>query len=275
MKNKLIILGALLLCLPSKAELSVLVKVKPLHQYEHNGKKFIQGETDKAFVLSYKNIHPYRVLVIPSVDGVSAIDGKTATKDGGGYVVEGGATLEVKGWRTSLEEVRQFVFVTKEGGQTYVEQIGKGTANCGVISLRVVKEWQPPIVNTPAIFLQDFNDLQGQISDASLSGTVTTGVGVTISDGSIQTADIPVTLTSANISSSVLVSSGFDLGTKFGEAKESKAKEISFTRSEQVQEFTIYYASLSGLCELGVDLNIYPQAFASAKETETPFCKIP
>ncbi len=68
---------------------------------------------------------------------------------------------------------------------------------------------------------------------------------------------------------------GFDMGTKWGEAKESKVIEVEFERGVLALTTNIYYASRQSLIEMGVPLGTekqvsFPEPFADAKYAKPP-----
>ena len=68
---------------------------------------------------------------------------------------------------------------------------------------------------------------------------------------------------------------GFDMGTKWGEAKESKVIEVEFERGILALSTNIYYASRQSLIEMGVPLGTekqvsFPEPFADSKYAKPP-----
>lgn len=68
---------------------------------------------------------------------------------------------------------------------------------------------------------------------------------------------------------------GFDMGTKWGEAKESRVIEVEFEKGLLALTTNIYYASRQSLIEMGVPLGNekqinYPQPFANEKYAKPP-----
>ena len=68
---------------------------------------------------------------------------------------------------------------------------------------------------------------------------------------------------------------GFDMGTKWGEAKESRVVEVEFERGVVVLTTNIYYASRQSLLEMGVPLGnekqvSFPEPFADSKYAKPP-----
>jgi hypothetical protein len=68
---------------------------------------------------------------------------------------------------------------------------------------------------------------------------------------------------------------GFDMGTKWGEAKESRVVEVEFERGILALTTNIYYASRQSLIEMGVPLGSekqvsFPEPFADGKYAKPP-----
>ena len=68
---------------------------------------------------------------------------------------------------------------------------------------------------------------------------------------------------------------GFDMGTKWGEAKESKVVEVEFERGTLALTTNIYYASRQSLLEMGVPLGSekqvsFPEPFTDSKYAKPP-----
>ncbi|KAF1699431.1 hypothetical protein CSC62_00555 [Pseudoxanthomonas jiangsuensis] len=111
-----------------------------LPQYRHAGRTWLPGEPGHAYALRLRNTRPQRLLVVLSVDGINAIDGRTADVHQAGYVLEPWQTLEVAGWRKSLDAVAQFMFV--DPGASYAARTGRPD-NLGVIGIAVFAERAP------------------------------------------------------------------------------------------------------------------------------------
>jgi hypothetical protein len=124
-------------------EFEVLVKNKPITEYTKDGKFFVEGRKDSEYTLRIKNNTYSRVLAIPSVDGLSVVDGNKASYNSRGYILEPYATYEVDGWRINNDEVRKFFFSKHE--KSYSNKTGQGEDNLGAIGLVVYREkYVPP-----------------------------------------------------------------------------------------------------------------------------------
>ena len=124
-----------------------------LRNYRGNGRRFVLGREGKDYSLVVKNHARCRVEAVLSVDGLDVMDGKTASTRKRGYVIQPGKTLEVKGWRTSSNQIATFEF--SGVGNSYANMRHGETRNVGVIGLAVFPEkgvdpwkWMPGEVET-------------------------------------------------------------------------------------------------------------------------------
>jgi hypothetical protein len=130
-------------------ELSVAVPSKhgnsKIPEYGHKGLTFIEGRRSQSYILKLRNDSAQRVLALVSIDGLNVVDGQPCTPQARGYVVPAYSTVDIEGWRTSLSEVRQFKFETKE--QSYVKGTTGEVQNCGVIAAKFFSEkWNPSLL---------------------------------------------------------------------------------------------------------------------------------
>ncbi len=90
------------------------VNLKPIKIYkDENGKNWVEAKNNTKFVIEVKNNLYRDILAVVSVDGLSVISGKQASLEHkNGYVISPYSNLKIKGWRTSLENVREFGFTS-------------------------------------------------------------------------------------------------------------------------------------------------------------------
>ena len=79
----------------------------------------------------------------------------------------------------------------------------------------------------------------------------------------------------ANMLRSAVKPQGFDMGTKYGDAKESKVIEVEFEKNTLTLTQNIYYASRESLIEMGVPLGSekqvsFPEPFQGSKYSIPP-----
>ena len=125
-------------------EACVLVKGKPVTEVVHNGQTFIEGRRNSSYELFFRNNSRKRVLVVPSVDGLSVIDGKPAGVESPGFVVRPHSEVTVPGWTLNGSEAAEFIFHAQNSSrhdeETYVEAMGEDRRNQGAIGFMVFRE---------------------------------------------------------------------------------------------------------------------------------------
>ena len=109
-----------------------------MRNYHANGKRFVVGSKGSKYSISVKNNAESRLEIVASVDGLDVVDGKTASVKKRGYIVWPGQTIEIKGWRSSEQEVASFVFSTV--ASSYAGLKNEDTRNVGVVALAVFTE---------------------------------------------------------------------------------------------------------------------------------------
>jgi hypothetical protein len=110
-------------------------RLLPLH--EHRGELYVAGEPGHEYELRLRNAGDTRVMAVTSVDGVNVITGRTAAVDQPGYVLQGGASAQIDGWRKSLGDVASFEFTTPR--RSYAARTGRA-ADVGVIGIAMFRE---------------------------------------------------------------------------------------------------------------------------------------
>jgi len=108
-----------------------------IDEYRHDGQCFVEGRPGSEYCLEIRNNSSERVLAVPSVDGLSVMDGEKATNESGGYIIEPYDSIKVKGYRHTLDEVGAFKFTEK--GEGYASSKGS-SRNAGVISVKFYAE---------------------------------------------------------------------------------------------------------------------------------------
>jgi hypothetical protein len=115
-------------------------RVLPVHA--HRGKHYVAGKPGNEYQVVIRNRSGQEVLAVLAVDGVNAVTGETASPRQGGYVIGPWGSVEVKGWRKSLERTAAFYFTGLP--DSYAARTGRPD-NVGVIGVAVFrKKWMPP-----------------------------------------------------------------------------------------------------------------------------------
>ena len=334
----------------------ILVNDKPIRKFPHNGKLFVEAHPGKEYSIRIKNNTWQRILAITSVDGLDALNGKPATENGNGYVINGYSSLNLEGFRVSNEKVAKFLFDYKGGSYAASKEDGS-ERNVGVIGVRIFTEKVNPPPPPPVVIREEHHHhhdhfptnpwynrpywwdnttiwcggLTGDGDTASYgtkcsAGDICRGDNGIVEDfagehlyscDSIPTASPPgatkggshtkgtsrglmghsskVVGQSLNFMGNAQASNtapnpkvlrtmnasknaqplGFDMGTKWGEAKESRVIEVEFEKGLLALTTNIYYASRQSLIEMGVPLGnekqvSFPEPFKDGKYAEPP-----
>ena len=122
-----------------------MVADRPVREWGHQGRTYIEGRKGSKFTLRFRNNTAQRVLAVPSIDGLCALDGQPATGASKGYIIAAYSSAEIKGWKMNLRETADFVFTDRET-TSYAAQT-HGAQNGGIIAVKVFAEkYVPPVV---------------------------------------------------------------------------------------------------------------------------------
>jgi hypothetical protein len=108
--------------------------------YVAGGERWIVGTPGHEYAIRIRNHTGQRILAVPSVDGVNAITGETASPEQSGYVLEPYGFVEIAGWRKSLANTAAFYFTSLE--DSYAGRTGR-PRDVGVIGVAVFRERAP------------------------------------------------------------------------------------------------------------------------------------
>lgn len=122
----------------NNVEVEILIKGRPVRVLPFNGKMYIEARYDSEYEIKIRNDNYHRVMAVISVDGLSVIDGKPASKDGVGYVLNGYSSASIKGFRKDQDTVGAFKFTKKRKG--YAKEVTGSAENSGVIAIAVFAE---------------------------------------------------------------------------------------------------------------------------------------
>jgi len=112
-----------------------------------SGRYYLEAWRGARYAVRLANRTGERLGVLLTVDGLNAISGERSfagpRSPGRLYVLYPWDETLVQGWRTSLEEVRQFTFVDEE--RSYAARSGKANARLGWIEVEVFRERRPVV----------------------------------------------------------------------------------------------------------------------------------
>jgi hypothetical protein len=145
MRLQTIMIAAALLCssqsalaLGSLAEVSVFDRSagRVLPVAWGGGAAYIVGQPGNEYGIRVSNRSGVDLLAVVSVDGVNVVTGETASPSQSGYVIPAGASVEISGWRKSLQDIAAFYFT--DLGDSYAARTGR-TEDVGVIGVALFK----------------------------------------------------------------------------------------------------------------------------------------
>ena len=110
-----------------------------------SGRYYLEAWRGSRYAVRLANRTGERLGVLLTVDGLNAISGERSPaglrSPGRMYVLDPWDDTVVQGWRTSLEDVRQFTFVDEE--RSYATRSGKGGGRLGWIEVEIFRERRP------------------------------------------------------------------------------------------------------------------------------------
>ena len=132
----------------SLVSVSLEVDGRPAPLYaapDGSGRYYLEAWRGARYAVRLVNRTGERLGVLLTVDGLNAISGDRSAAPsrppGRMYVLYPWDDTLVQGWRTSLDEVRQFTFVDEE--HSYATRSGKANARLGWIEVEVYRERRP------------------------------------------------------------------------------------------------------------------------------------
>jgi hypothetical protein len=130
----------------SLVDVQVLVEGRSAPLYYAPGRwdrRYFQAFRGRHYALRITNRSGRRVGVVISVDGLNVVNGERSSLGRGEsmYVLDPWESATIRGWRTSLEQVRQFVFVDEE--RSYATRTGQANGDMGWIRVLAFEERRP------------------------------------------------------------------------------------------------------------------------------------
>jgi hypothetical protein len=228
---------------------------RELPVYWHEGKAYVVGRPGAEYDVRVRNQRGEDLLAVVSVDGLNVMNGQTANPRQAGYIISPWQSVEVKGWRKSMEEVASFYFT--QLANSYAGRTGRPD-NVGVIGVALFErkrvEYVPPAAAAdpgpyrPAPYMRERSEAQRDSANESRA------------QSSPKTLQAPAPAA--------------PLGTGHGRREESRVYWTQFERATEtpVETIAIYYDSYRNLVAQGVlptppiariprDPNPFPTAF--------------
>jgi hypothetical protein len=108
---------------------------------------YFQAFAGRNYALQLRNTTGRRIGVLIAVDGLNVVNGERSRLGRGEpmYVLDPYETATIRGWRTSLDQVRKFVFVDEQ--RSYAERTGQANGDMGWIRVLAFNEAGGPRLN--------------------------------------------------------------------------------------------------------------------------------
>ncbi len=120
---------------------------RELPVYWKDGRAYVAGQPGNEYAVRIRNVAGEDLLAVVSVDGVNAISGETANASQSGYVLGSWTSMDVSGWRKSMQRTAAFYFTTLP--DSYAARTGRPD-DVGVIGVALFKRKPPePIAHEP------------------------------------------------------------------------------------------------------------------------------
>jgi hypothetical protein len=244
--------------------LDILVNGKPVKQYTHEGKIFIEAKDGTEYGISVFNPNYARIECVVGVDGVDVISGDPCNDNSTGYVINGRDTLKLKGYRISDEQEVSFKFA--KAGESYASSKTVNAQN-GVITVTCYLEYvAPPLTPSSPLTPNEWNPYKGTVTPNTPYWGITSDSFTQCDGGILRSMNATyacnvnspgcstTTTDSSNYSGDLKPSNHFSMGTTFGSVKDSKVVTVSFSRGICLGEKNLYYTTRENLKEIGVNL---------------------
>jgi len=204
--------------------------------YEKDGRRYVVGTPGHEYAVRIRNCTGARILAVTSVDGINVVTGETAAPDQSGYVIDAWASVEIAGWRKSLERTAAFYFT--DLGDSYAARTGR-PGNVGVIGVAVFREKTPPVAYRAERDRIAANAAAAERKDAPAAPAAS---------GRLFAAPLQEQAPDA------VAKSASPLGTGHGRNESSYAQRVNFERatSAPTEVATIQYDRRDNLVAMGV-----------------------
>jgi len=207
-----------------------------------DSQRYVVGTPGHEYAIRIRNETSRRILAVTSVDGVNVVTGETAAPEQSGYVIEAGGSVEIAGWRRSLERTSAFYFT--DLGDSYAARTGR-PRNVGVIGVAVFHELVRPMISS---FLRDKvlaheneGDPRARAERADAAAPAAPAEDAAAASGRLAASEPRQMLSNK-------------LGTGFGRDEASLVQRVRFERatSAPAESISIQYDRRDNLIAMGV-----------------------
>src|SRR6266542_600375 len=201
----------------------------PLPRFLANGRAYVLGTIGDRYRIRISNPTSRRVEAVVSVDGLDAIDGRTASyQDKRGYVIGPYGDITIEGFRTSLDQVATFRFSSVR--DSYAGRKGQDR-NVGVIGVAFFPERERPAYRIPRPLSPDERARRSDVPPAPRAAPADRGTAAGRSSAApAPSAESKRSADDYGSRSMPAPESRPGLGTEFGEQRYSSVGYTNFQR---------------------------------------------
>jgi hypothetical protein len=227
----------------------------------HWDRRYFQALRGRNYALRVHNRTDRRVGVLISVDGLNVVNGERSNlrRNESMYVLDPFETATIRGWRTSLDEVRRFVFVDEQ--RSYAERTGQANGDMGWIRVLAFEERRPMSwLRVPERFRgeRDRRDDRGSLDELGSREEKARGGDAPAPAGRAQNeAAEPQVGAEKSLGGGMAAAPPTQSfpGTGWGEQRQDPVRETWFAAADAPTDHLVFrYEYASGLRALGIDL---------------------
>ena len=262
----------------SDYQVDILVNQKPVRQYFHNGRTYIEAKIGSEYSIRIKNNSYSRKMAVVTADGVNVVSGEAQSSGvGRGYIIRGMDSIQINGFRKDLNEVGAFKFCAKSNA--YCNE--KGLAgNNGVIGVRIYDEKTAPIM----VGGYDWSEITNINNDSGYIVTQYPAVYYSSTTTDSPQLGFQCSTSAMNCLRSAPMPQNtpdFNAATSWGQKIKDSAIEVSFEENpNSYEEFSIFYGLKRDLQKIGICFEKktavskeHPKAFGVFCQPPSGWCK--
>lgn len=221
---------------------------------------YLQAFAGRSYSLVLKNNTGRRIAVLLAVDGLNVVNGEMSNLRSTEpmYVLDPWAQATIRGWRSSLDEVRKFVFVDER--RSYAQRTGQANSDMGWIRVLAFREQLPWWQSRD----NGWGQMKSQYRDGAPAPEARQEESKDVPAPQAQAPQAPQASGKAvapeaqdnmhdNLARGDERSQGFP-GTGWGDRREDRVQRVQFTPEPVALDRIIFrYEYASGLAALGID----------------------
>lgn len=207
-------------------------------------RRYFEAFRGRNYALRVRNLTGARVGVLVSVDGLNVVNGERShqRRDEAMYVLDPWESATIRGWRTSLDEVRRFVFVDER--RSYASRTGQANGDMGWIRVLAFAERAARVMRPRPVYDGD----QGMGARGEEKGRMEARADAPQSNEVLrESASEPKAMAGRSQSDQAYP------GTGWGERREDHVSETWFVAAAAPGDRLVFrYEYVSGLVALGI-----------------------